>query len=55
VRAPASKRSNEEIVDDILKVAGEKGFVIGGENPKYPGLIKPIKPLVLKLINDLRA
>ena len=48
MRAPASKRSNEEIVADIMKVANVRGFVINGR-------IKPIKPLVLKLIHCVRA
>jgi hypothetical protein len=49
VRAPASKRSDGEIVDDILKVAGERGIVIGDRR------IKSVKPFVLKLIDCLRA
>jgi hypothetical protein len=53
MRTPASKRSNEEIVDDIMKVADVKGIIIG-EDPKNRR-IKPIRPFVLKLIQCLRA
>jgi|SRR5262245_6414829 len=48
MRAPASKRSDDEIVADIMKAAGVRGIIINRR-------IKPIKPFVLKLINDLRA
>jgi hypothetical protein len=53
MRTPADKRSDEEIVDDILKVIDVRGIIIG-EDPKNRR-IAPIKPLVLKLIDCLRA
>jgi hypothetical protein len=53
MRAPADKRSDEEIADDILRVVDVRGIVIG-EKPKNRR-IAPIRPIVLRLINDLRA
>src|SRR5262249_2546045 len=53
MRAPASKRSDDDIVADIMKVAGIRGIIIGAD-PKTRR-IRPVKPFVLKLINCLRA
>jgi len=53
MRAPVSKRSDDEIIADIMKVAGLRGFIIG-EDPKHRR-IRSIKPLVSKLIDNLRA